>query len=143
MEPSVLTLPFSQKEILGCVFGIHINPNREILMKEGLSHAFSSCRFNGEFLEPFYTYSPPNRSVNLYYFEIGTPVKKELDLFKKNFEEEIEKSIQPIFPQLFMTQNQEEVMRDLITLSKELQSTKDLPQVTLTYDEHERLSVIQ
>ena len=141
LESTTVTFPFSQKKVLGIILGIYINPACEILNKEGISQAFNSTQVEGDFLEVFYSYSPTNSPLTLYYFEIGIDILKDLTLFKKNFSEEIEARIQPFAPLLFMTRNEEEVMRNLITLKGEFQSSTDLPQLILTYDHHDTESM--
>lgn len=67
--------------------------------------------------------------LNLSNFSI-----KELSSLKKKLPLEIKERIETSISPIFMPRNEEEIIRNIILLSKQLQYVKDIPQVIISYE---------
>ena len=140
LHPTEILFPFSSQKVLGGILALNLKSESERLTAKAFGNAVCSVHSCCELLEPFFLSTKSHRI--LAYFEIGSKEGGvidvlDLDLFQKNLEEEIEECIQVLVPSLFMKRNQEEVMRNLLTLRKEISNARDLPQAFLTYDYHD------
>jgi hypothetical protein len=72
-------------------------------------------------------------NIHLLYLEVEGEV--DLKLLKEKLAEEIKNGIERVMHPIFMPRNEEEVMRNIITLSNQLKFPRDLPQVIISFDQ--------
>ncbi|MBS3904314.1 MAG: hypothetical protein KGZ39_03205 [Simkania sp.] len=61
---------------------------------------------------------------------------EEIRLLRRELGEDLKKRVQQLIRPVFMPRNEEEVMRNIVTLSQELRYLRDIPQVIISFDEH-------
>lgn len=141
VTPTLMTSPFSSKNIIGCILGIQLDSSSEMISRKGVQAALGSCSMDLEMLDTFYNHNPHSSSIHIFYFEAGyqednAKYPVNLPRFRRSFLKEIEARIQVLVPPLFMQRNEEEVMRNLLILRREISSIQDIPQVIVLYDNH-------
>ena len=63
-------------------------------------------------------------------------VKEDLTKLRKGLHEAIMNQLEEFLHPIFMPHNEEEIIRNMVTLSKQLRYVKDIPQVIITFKEH-------
>ncbi len=87
-----------------------------------------------------YTFQASKNTVKTLYFEIdkrsGLPFsKEEIGRIKKLLKREIKFCVERLVPQVFISRNEEEVLRNILTLNQEIHEASDLPQVMIQFDQ--------
>lgn len=59
----------------------------------------------------------------------------DLKQLQKQLLFEIEESIQPLVPSLFITRNEEEIFKNIVQMGKDFQTIHDIPQATISFQE--------
>jgi len=59
----------------------------------------------------------------------------DIQQLKKNLAKELEESIVSYSPSLFLIRNEEEIFRNILQLSRELNQSNDIPQLTISFQE--------
>jgi len=140
LSRTYLHLPLGLKQVVGVFIAVNLLNESELfeerhfvrLLKThfpGVSLVEDSC-FSRLFKE---------ERIQLLYLEVekegGAPFSSvELKQMREKLGEEIRDGIEKVSHSLFMPRNEEEVMRNIITLSNELRSSRDIPQVIITFD---------
>jgi hypothetical protein len=77
-----------------------------------------------------------DEKIRLFYFEIASSSHSRSDFrsLREKLPQEILRQIETPVPPLFMPRNDEEVMRTLIVLNKQIRYLRDLPQVSIHYE---------
>ena len=135
-----LNFYFGSKPVLGLVLGIAPLDNHEFFEESHIEQAV-------QFLLPhintiknsFYSYQKIHDPICTLYVELekkdGTIfTKEELLILKKGLAQELKRRIEKLVPSVFMTRNEEEVMRNILLLSQELRYLSDIPQVIISLD---------
>ncbi|MDJ0652246.1 MAG: ABC transporter substrate-binding protein [Simkaniaceae bacterium] len=139
--PSTVVSVFSSKNSVGCLLGLQVDPSCERVARKDIENAVKACHMGFELLNAFYRRHLDPSSIDIFYFEIGCQENEaensiDLSLFKKTFLEKIENHIQKVVPALFMQRNEEERIKNLLVLRKEICSIEDIPQMMILYDQH-------
>lgn len=85
-----------------------------------------------------FVYHQKEERVQLFYIEVRRKDKKQIasrevaDL-KRDFLEILESQVEKLMPSVFMPRNEEEILRNMITLSKQLKYVKDIPQIHISF----------
>lgn len=135
-----LNFYFGSKPVLGLVLGISPLDNHEFFEESHIEQAV-------QFLLPhintiknsFYSYQKLHDPICTLYVELekkdGTIfTKEELITLKTGLPQELKRRIEKLVPSVFMTRNEEEVMRSILLLSQELKYLSDIPQVIISLD---------
>jgi len=144
--PSNLNFTFGTKPILGCVIGVGLNPNSERFVEKHLSAALkavlpSSCLS----ISPQYRLEESNVQMIYIEFEKEDGMRfsdEELEKLTAQLPFEIEARVQRFVPELFMIRNEEEIMKNILTLTKEIKSAQDFPQVMVRYEKHDEETLV-
>jgi hypothetical protein len=88
----------------------------------------------------FNTYRDQESSIQTLYLEIEKPdgsdfTHEEVQLLRLSLPEQIKGHIEQLTHPIFMPRNEEEVLRNILSLSRQLRFVTDMPQVTLSFDE--------
>lgn len=109
-----------------------------------------------QFLEAIHTFFPNARAIedsfvlnrrghellSTVYIEIekDTPFSQDdIKLLKTDFARDIKNHVEQLMNQVFMPRNEEEIMRNILTLSGQLRFSRDLPQINISFDQQSRL----
>jgi oligopeptide transport system substrate-binding protein len=146
--PTTLLFPFSSKSALGCLVGFNEMNRYEIFDEENIVLALQKYLPEAKLVsESFYAFTSQHRNIKIFYLEIEkkdrTPFSlTERDLLKCNLKKKIEKSIQTLSPSIFMGNNDEEAYKTILTLSQEIQTFMDLPQVNIQLEQQTTKEIV-
>jgi hypothetical protein len=138
---AILHLPFGLRKVLGVFAALNFLGDNELFEERHLMGALKSqfselCVIEGSFFSRFFK----EEETQLLYLEVekgdGTDFSlAEVKWIKEKLPDEIKNGIEKLTRPLFMPRNEEEVMRNIITLSHQLKFARDLPQVIINFDE--------
>ncbi|MCB1118452.1 MAG: hypothetical protein KDK65_00670 [Chlamydiia bacterium] len=130
-----------RKKVLGIILGLSFLQEKEVFEERHLIQAVQSVLNNVELVEnTFYIRRNRSQNVGLLYVEIqrtdGKEISgEEIQQLRNQLHGEIVHRVERLLPPIFMPRNDEEIMRNIFTLSEELKYVKDQPQVIITFDE--------
>lgn len=143
-----LTFPFACKPVLGCLIGFNLMDRYEVFDEENVILALKKYLPQLKFVkDSSYCHTSQHKNLKIFYFEIekrdGTIFSLlEQTLLKNSLEQKVMKSIQPLAPAIFMGLNDEEIYKNILVLSQEIQSLHDLPQAYITLDQQTGKEII-
>ena len=143
-----LIFPFGTKSVLGLSIGLNIFHKYEFFDAEHIVRAAEKFIPKIRAVPgTFYRFALPHTSVVTFYIELekeeGTSFTlDEKKTLKQNLEEELKKRIETLVPSLFMIRNEEEAMRNILMLLREIKSYDDIPQMMVTFDQHSQEDII-
>lgn len=135
-----LNFYFGSKPILGLILGISPLDNHEFFEESHISQAIKFLLpYVNTIKSSFYSYQKLHDPICTLYVELekkdGTVFStQELFILKQGLSEELKRRIEKLVPSVFMTRNEEEVMRNILLLSQELKYLSDIPQVIISLD---------
>lgn len=131
---------FGSKPVLGLILAISPLDNHEFFEESHIAQAVQSLLpYVNTIKSSFCSYQKLHDPICTLYIELekrdGTTfTTKELHTLKKSLPEELKRRIEKLVPSIFMTRNEEEVMRNILLLSQELKYLSDIPQVIISLD---------
>ncbi len=137
-----LSFPFGKKPVLGLAISLNLFDEYEFFDTKHVLRAAQKLIPDVRVVAgSSYRYTSLNGLILTLYVEIeksnGLPMTLgEGQLLRENLEEELKKRVQRLVPALFMVRNEEETMRNILMLSRELKSPDDLPQIMVSFDQH-------
>ncbi|MBS0604640.1 MAG: hypothetical protein JSS60_06355 [Verrucomicrobia bacterium] len=141
VSKTYLHLAFGLKKVLGVFAALNFQGDNELFEERHFIGAMKSLFPQLEVVEDsfFFRTSKEDRT-QLLYLEVEKPDGTEFSLseirrVKESLPDEIRNGVEKLTRPLFMPRNEEEVMRNIITLSNQLKFSRDLPQVIITFDE--------
>lgn len=145
---SSIQLPKGKKNVLCVLVGIHFLRDKEVLEKKHLLKVIQSHIPEAHPIEnSFFVDRRSMGNICTLYLEVEKNDATEFsaeeilllrDALPKDLTENIEHMMHPVF----MPCNEEEIMRNILSLSNEIKYLRDIPQVIITFDEqtHTHLS---
>jgi len=146
--PTPLVFPFASKPVLGCLIGFNMLDRNELFDEENviiaLQKHFPDLRL---VKDSTYSHTPQYKDLKIFYFEIekknGEPFSLEdQKLVKNKLEEKVKYCIQTLAPPVFSRRNEEEVYKNILTLSQQIETLEDPPQAYITFDQQTSKEVI-
>lgn len=140
--PTELSFPFGRKPVLGLSIGLNLFHQYEIFNEKHVLQAILKFYPNMRIVAgSTYRSALINDPIHTLYVEIekndGSPLTlEEKKNLRDNLEGELKKRIEHLVPSLFMVRNEEETMRNILILSRELKMDEDLPQMMINFDQH-------
>lgn len=141
--PTELIFPFSSKPVLGCLIGFNLMDRYDVFDEENIFLALQKYLPELRLVkESSYCHTSQNKNLKIFYLEIekkdGSGFSlKEQNILKENLEEKVKNSIQTLSPAIFMGLNEEELYKNILVLSQEIQSLQDPPQAYITLDQQQ------
>ncbi|MBS0655245.1 MAG: hypothetical protein JSR46_05680, partial [Verrucomicrobia bacterium] len=136
---TTLHFPFGVKHVLGiCIAISHLNEYEQFEAR----HIASACQrvLPNVTVVPrsFICYQHPSTPAHSFYLEVekrdDSPISiAEVAALRKGLLKEIPHSIEQLTHTLFMPQNEEEVMRNILLLNQEIRYVRDKPQMIITF----------
>jgi len=130
-----------KKKVLGILVGIALKDESELCDERHIFKALLAL-FNPHYFVKgaSYIYHNPKDPIRLVYLEIEktdhSPFNLlEIQKIKQEFQEELFHRVQILKPEVFMTANEEESVRMMLSLSQQLRVKKDIPQVMISLSE--------
>ncbi len=136
---SDLHFAFGKKKVIGIIIAINFIKEYERFDEK---HILKACQkiIPNICVVPhsFFTYENSSDSVRAFYIEIekkdGKAIShEELKNLSSSLEEELITCIEQLSHRLFMPHNEEEVMRNILLLNRELRFVRDIPQMTISF----------
>lgn len=133
--------PQGDKQVLCLVIGLNFLREKEVLEQRHLMRAIQQYVPQAEAIDQtFFINKKVQEPIATLYLEIekndGTAfTKQELELLRKKLPIDLQNHIARLTLPVFMPRNEEEIMRNIVTLSHQLKYARDLPQVFISFDE--------
>lgn len=140
-KKSLIQTPFGQKEVLSLCLGLTLLKEHELFeerhLLSALSHLFPGIQ---PVSDSYFVQEGEDASVRTIYLEVEKEnrrqfSKAEIEKIKQGLEGEMQSRIEQLVPPMFMPRNEEEVMRNILALSRQLRYLRDLPQMVISFDE--------
>lgn len=139
--PSLLSSPFSSKKVMGIFIAINLFHKYDIFAEEHVLRALQRLGLDVATI-PGGTYSLQRHreSFKFLYLEIEKKnnqpfTSKEYKLLRHNLKEALKTCVERLQPSVFKVNNEEEIIKDILLLNREIQSTSDLPQMMIHFEE--------
>lgn len=140
--PTKLSFPFGQKPVLGLAIGLNLFHQYEIFNEKHVLRAIQKFYPSMRIVAgSTYRSNISGDPITTLYVEIekndGTLLTlEERKHLQTHLEGELKKRIEHLVPSLFMVRNEEETMRNILVLSRELKTEDDIPQMMINFDQH-------
>lgn len=136
-----LHLPFETKRVLSLFVGINFLSDNEVFERRHLLQVLKGYFPQiAEIEDSYFVSTVREEKLQLIYLEVERGEATEFTLdevkhLKDRLRDDLKNGVERLMSPLFMPRNEEEVMRNVITLSQQLRYPRDLPQVILSFDE--------
>ncbi len=129
----------TSEEVLGILIGMNLLRDGERFEKQQLLDAILPYLFKATLVKDSFFVDRRDDKIRFFYLEIQKPrlvsfTKEEIKMLRQKLPEEIRKQIENAVHPIFMPRNEEELLRNLIVLCKQLKYIRDLPQVSIHYE---------
>ncbi|NNM43631.1 MAG: hypothetical protein HKM07_04750 [Chlamydiae bacterium] len=138
---SRLHLPFGTKKVLSMFVGVNLLKENEIFEQRHLLKAIQNHFPTVRAIEDsFFVNENRDDRILTIYLEVekgdgGDFSIDEIKNLRKVLPNELKSQVEHLLRPVFMPRNEEEVMRNIITLSQQLKYVNDIPQVIISFDE--------
>lgn len=138
---SQLHLPKGKKNVLSILITLSFLKDRELLEKKHILKVIQSHIPEAHPVEnSFFIDRRSMESLSTLYLEIEKNDKlefssDEITLLRENLPKDLKENIGHLMHPVFMPCNEEEIMRNILSLSNEIRYLRDIPQVIITFDE--------
>jgi len=138
--PTKLEFPFSSKWVVGILTQLSLSSRYELFDQVQLLKAVQKIIPDLRIVKgSVYLFQGAEDSIKTLYAEFEKNgdqffTLSEIKALKTSLKDELMKSIERLVPSVFMTRNQEEVLRNILTLSQQIEHGSDLPQVIMSYE---------
>jgi hypothetical protein len=139
---AALFYPFSSKSVLGLLVGINLMDKYELFDEEHILAAVQKWIPQAQLVPGGSSSLEGGRGekVKILYVELEkkdrTPFSvSEMRILNDFLREELKHRIEKLVPAVFMIRNEEEVLRNILTLSREIHKIDDLPQVMISLEQ--------
>jgi hypothetical protein len=141
LQKAVLHLQEGDKPVLGVLVGINFLGDKEVFEERHLLSAIQNYIPSAKGVEnSFFANRRGNEHVCTLYLEIekcGSEEfsPEEIRLLRRELPTDLKDRIEHLMHPIFMPRNEEEVMRNILSLSNQIKYLHDLPQVIISFDE--------
>lgn len=130
-----------QKPVLGVLIGLNFLNEQEKFEAEHLSYAIQKI-FPAASVVEGSSFTEKEGPLQILYLEIEKKggldfTLEEIQLLRNTLPERAQSHIERLANPIFMPRNEEEVLRNMMTLAKQLRFVNDAPQVILSLDEQQ------
>ena len=136
-----LHMPEGIKSSLGVLIGINFLKSNELLEEKHLLKAIKAFIPNIRPVEgSFFTNTKRTDTIHTMYLEVAKNDNSEfspneIKLLLQELSHDLKSRIEHLMHPIFMPYNEEEVMRNILSLSSQLKFLRDIPQVMISFDE--------
>lgn len=126
-------------QVLGIVIGIHFINSHELIGSRHITETFLSIAPDAIEVENSFIIDNRTEKIRLLYIEFRKKnetffSRAEIHALRKYFASELNERIENVAHTLFMSRNDEEILRHIVNLNNELKYVNDLPQVVVTFE---------
>ncbi len=129
------------KKVLFIIVGVNLFKEKEVFQKKHLLKAIQNYLPSAVYVEnSFYSNYTGNEGICILYMEIEKKTgeefsEQEITLLRLELPNDLKDRIElPMHP-IFMPRNEEEIMRNILALSHQIKFVRDIPQITISFDE--------
>jgi hypothetical protein len=132
--------PFGEKSVVGLFVALNFLHRYEVFEKSHVLKAIQRYVKGVKIVDDSsFFYQPPGDKILTFYMEIEKESgenfeAEEVTLLQKHLKNHLSHCIEQLVRPLFIPRNEEEVMKYIVTLSKQVQYIKDLPQVVISFE---------
>ena len=128
-----------EKPVLGVLIGLNFLHEQEKFEAEHLASAIKKILPSVAVVVDS-SFAEKEGALQLLYLEIEKKgrvdfILEEIKILRESLPEQVKSHIERLANPIFMPRNEEEVLRNIMTLSRQLRFVNDAPQVTLSFDE--------
>jgi hypothetical protein len=130
-----------QKTILGLIVAVNFLRDKEVFEETHLINAISNYIPAAQAVPNSFVFNRRgNEPICTLYLEIeksnGAEFSgEEMQLLRQELPADLEGRVEHLMHPVFMPRNEEEVMRNILTLSQQIKFLRDIPQIFITFDE--------
>ena len=138
---SRLYFPFGTKKVLSLFVGVNFLKENELFDQRHLLRALQNYIPSAKAIEnSFFVHESRDEKIHTIYLEVeredGVDFShQEIQKLRKFLPDDLKVQVERLQRPIFMPRNEEEVMRNIVTLSQQLKYMKDIPQVVISFDE--------
>jgi hypothetical protein len=138
---SVVNTVEGPKKVLGMLVGINFLKDKEVFEQKHLMNAIRAHIPNVQMIEnSFFANRRGTEHICTFYLEIektsgGDFTSKEIQLLRQELPSHLKDSIEHLMHPVFMPRNEEEIMRNMLSLGNQIKFLRDIPQVYISFDE--------
>jgi len=142
-----LQLPLGVKKVLGIFVGLNFLNDNEMFEQRHLTRVLHTLLPQIKPIEEsFFASSIKEARIQMLYLEIEKEDGQDFSLqdmqaLRAKLSDEVKNGVERLMRPVFMPRNEEEVMRNIITLAQQLRYPKDLPQVIISFYEQTELEL--
>lgn len=131
---------------LGILVGITVLHENEIFKKKHLQEAIHSCLPHASEVADSFVVDWRNDKMPTFYIELKRSDQKpftmqEVKQLRQKLPQELRERIENVSHPVFMSRNEEELLRHIVVLSNELKYVSDIPQVVITFNNQSHLEL--
>lgn len=139
IRPQLVQTPFGSKEVLSIFVGLNFLKEHELFEERHLLSALARFVPGVKIIsDSYFERENFDQKIHAFYVEVEKEngfSKQEISILRLFLPDEIKRRVEQLVAPIFMPRNEEEVMRNVLTLSHQLKYTRDIPQVILSFDE--------
>ncbi len=135
-----LDTPFGQKSVVGLFVALNFLHRHEVFEKSHLLKAVERYVKGVKMVEDsYFLYQPPGEKMLAFYMEMEKESgedfeQEEIVLLGRHLRSHLSHCVEQLVRPTFMPRNEEEVMKYIVTLSKQVKYVKDIPQVVISFE---------
>ncbi len=138
--PGKVQYPFGSKNVVGILVQISLADRYELFDEENFQRGVHRLLPNLHMVKgSIYKFRDNTNTIQTWYAEFEKTGNQsftlaETSLLKASLGEELIERTERLVPSVFKVRNQEEVLRNILTLSQEIDQLSDLPQVMISFE---------
>lgn len=138
---SKVMTPAGAKKVLSIVIGVNFLRDKEVFEKRHMLSAIQNLMPHVEAVEnSFFNNRRGTEHISTLYLEIqkidGSDfTSQDIRLLRRELPNDLKDRIEHLMPPVFMPRNEEEIMRNILSLSSQIKYMRDIPQVFISFDE--------
>jgi len=146
--PSSLQFTFGSKPVLSILTHAQLKDKYEVFDEEQILFLIRTAMPEAQLVkDSTYTFQASKNTVKTLYFEInkksGLPfTHQETKQLKELLKRKVKFSIEKLVPRVFMIRNEEEILKNILILSREIHFRSDPPQVMILLDQQTHQEVL-
>lgn len=136
-----LHLPTGNKAVLGVLVGLNFLRDKEVFEKRHLLNAIQNFIPLVKAVEhSFFSNRRGNENICTLYLELEKSdgqnfTAEEIRTLRRELPSDLKDRIEHLMHPVFMPRNEEEIMRNILSLSNQIKYLRDIPQVFISFDE--------
>lgn len=135
------------KNVLGILVGLNFLKDKEVFEKRHLLTAIQNYIPNAQAVEDtFFANRRGTENICTLYLELEKNngeefTSDEIRVLRRELPMDLKDRIEHLMHPIFMPRNEEEIMRNVLSLSNQIKYMRDIPQVTISFDEQTHASL--